>query len=102
MGFTATPAQAAIDPATPNAVACYLYVDKAIGYYNVRTATNPTAQLIVKYTGTRLPVWSACGEIVGTTYRCTSTSPQDNSWVAVNYNGRQGYVAAGCAGGLGA
>ncbi|MET8524369.1 hypothetical protein [Micromonospora sp. NPDC005172] len=84
-----------------SAVACYLYVWDRFGYYNVRTSKSPTASLIVKYTGTRLPVWDRCGEEVGQNYRCTSSDPVDNSWVAVNYKGRKGYVAAYCAGGLG-
>ncbi|GAA1109542.1 hypothetical protein GCM10009577_35170 [Streptomyces javensis] len=91
-------------PAAPQrtAVACYLYVDDSRGYYNVRTAKSATAGLIKKYTGTRLPVWDRCGEELGGTYRCAVGEPQDRYYVAVNYNGRKGYVAAACAGGLGA
>ncbi|MEU5693252.1 hypothetical protein [Actinosynnema sp. NPDC020468] len=88
--------------AAPEAVACYLYVDRSRGYYNVRKAKDPTAGLIVKYTGTRLPVWAACGGEVGKSYRCEQGEPVDNYWVAVRYNGQKGWVADACAGGLGA
>ncbi|MGW1057949.1 hypothetical protein [Micromonospora rubida] len=83
------------------AMACYLYVG-GVGYYNVRTTKSPTATLIIKYTGTRLPVWDACGSEAGASYRCAIGEPSENYWVAVNYKGRKGYVAEACAGGLGA
>ncbi|MBI0374906.1 hypothetical protein JBE27_01065 [Streptomyces albiflaviniger] len=102
MGMSAHALSATPDASRGTAVACYLYVDDSRGYYNVRTSKSATADLIKKYTGTRLPVWDRCGEELGGTYRCAQGEPQDNYWVGVNYNGRKGYVAAACAGGLGA
>jgi hypothetical protein len=78
------------------AVACYFYVNDMLGFYNVRTAKSPTASLIVKYSGTRLPVWNLCGDEVGAKYRCATGWAQDMYWVAVNYNGRKGWVASDC------
>ncbi|MGW7415573.1 hypothetical protein [Streptomyces sp. NPDC054863] len=91
------------DSAPSAAVRCYLYVSSAYGYYNVRTAKDPLSGLIKRYTGKRLPAWpGGCGEVVGKKYRCAQGQPEDNSWVPVDYNGRKGWVAANCAGGLGA
>ncbi|GAA2267687.1 hypothetical protein GCM10010145_47700 [Streptomyces ruber] len=117
-GVSATPSAATAETstrgpvsamaATPSgseasAVTCYLYVSDRFGYYNVRSAKSATAGLIVRYTGTRLPTWqNGCSSELGGTYRCATGEPQDNWWVPVNYNGRKGYVAANCAGGLGA
>lgn len=82
-GQGAAPTAAAVESSRPW-VACYLYVSDRFGYYNVRTSKSATATLIVKYTGTRLPVWDRCGGETGGSYRCTSTDPADNWWQAVN------------------
>ncbi|MFD7629634.1 hypothetical protein ACFV7Q_27030 [Streptomyces sp. NPDC059851] len=103
LGAVTPPAHAAAESTvqTQASMACYLYVSSFRGYYNVRENKDPRAGLIVRYEGRRLPVWDRCGSVVGRKYRCEQGEPQDDSWIAVNYLGRKGWVAAECAGGLG-